>query len=164
MAERYILQFPRGVTVTIFPYDKSPLEDKEFLMDFKRKITHSFAEYTKGTNLKYIAEDKLSFIDLIRELNFKVSGEEIVNEWIRQEFDDKDEVYLEDISDTEEIESMIDEGIRRYKKSWSQWCADKHANEIAIALVSIAIRQVLNYIPTIEPVKTNRGDEKNEVR
>ncbi|WP_292018415.1 hypothetical protein [Megasphaera sp. UBA4382] len=149
MAERYILQFPRGIAITIFPHDMSEFHQFEFWEGFREQIKKSFRDYTKGTNPEYIVEDKLSFINLIRELNFKISGRQIVNEHIREEFDDKNEVYLEDISDTDSIEEMIDEGLYRYKKDWNRWSGDKHVDEMVCALVADAIKTVMEY-PELE--------------
>ena len=149
IAERYILQFPRGITITIFPHDMSPFHQVEFWDDFREQIKKSFRDYTNGTNPEYIVEDKLSFINLIRELNFNVSGKQIVNERIRKEFDNANEAYLEDISDTNSIEEMIDEGLCRYKKDWNRWSGDKHVDEIACILVADAIKTVMEY-PELE--------------
>lgn len=145
MTERYILQFPRGIVITIFPHDMSEFHQYKFWDDFRAQIKKSFSDYTKETNPEYIVEDKLSFINLIRELNFDVSGKQIVNEHIREEFDDKNEVYLEDISDTDSIEEMIDEGLYRYKKDWNRWSGDKHVDEMVCALVADAIKTVMEY-------------------
>ena len=145
MTERYILQFPRGITITIFPHDTRQFKKSEFWEDFRTQIKKSFMDYTAETNPEYYVEDKLSFINLIRELNFNVSGKQIVNEHIREEFDDKNEVYLEDVSDTNSIEEMIDEGLYRYKKDWNRWSGDKHVDEIVCVLVAEAIRTVMEY-------------------
>lgn len=145
MTERYILQFPRGIAITIFPHDMSQFHQFEFWEDFRDKIKKSFMNYTKGTNPDYILQDKLTFINLIRELNFDVSGRQIVNERIREEFDDKNEVYLEDVSDTNSIEEMIDEGLYRYKKDWNRWSGDKHVDEMVCVLVADAIKTVMEY-------------------
>lgn len=148
MTERYILQFPRGIVITIFPHDMSPFHQVEFWDDFREQIKKSFRDYTNGTNPDYIIQDKLSFINLIRELNFNVSGKQIVNERIREEFDDKNEAYLEDISDTNSIEEMIDEGLCRYQKDWNRWSGDKHVDETACILVADAIKTVMEYPPS----------------
>ena len=145
MTERYILQFPRGIAITIFPHDMRQFKKSEFWEDFRTQIKKSFRDYTAETNPEYYVEDKLSFINLIRELNFNVSGKQIVNEHIREEFDDKNEVYLEDVSDTNSIEEMIDEGLYRYKKDWNRWSGDKHVDEIVCVLVAEAIRTVMEY-------------------
>lgn len=145
MTERYILQFPRGIAITIFPHDTRQFKKSEFWEDFRTQIKKSFRDYTAETNPEYYVEDKLSFINLIRELNFNVSGKQIVNERIREEFDDKNEVYLEDVSDTNSIEEMIDEGLYRYKKDWSRWSGDKHVDEIVCVLVAEAIKTVMEY-------------------
>lgn len=145
MTERYILQFPRGIAITIFPHDTRQFKKSEFWEDFREKIKKSFRDYTAETNPEYYVEDKLSFINLIRELNFDISGKQIINERIREEFDDKNEVYLEDVSDTNSIEEMINEGLYRYKKDWSRWSGDKHVDEIVCVLVAEAIRTVMEY-------------------
>lgn len=145
MTERYILQFPRGIAITILPYDMSQFHQFGFWEDFREKIKKSFRDYIKGTTPDYILQDKLCFINLIRELNFDVSGRQIVNEHIREEFDDKNEVYLEDVSDTNSIEEMIDEGLYRYKKDWNRWSGDKYVDEIVCVLVAEAIRTVMEY-------------------
>ena len=64
MAERYILQFPRGVAVSIVPYDTAYLNDEKFLEEFRRNIRDAFREYTEGTNPDYILQDKIMFINL----------------------------------------------------------------------------------------------------
>lgn len=153
MTERYILQFPRGVTVSIFPYDTAYLNDGKFLEEFKRNIREAFREYTAGTSPNYILQDKIMFIDLIRELNFAVSSRQILNECIRNQVDDAGSFDIEKSFDTDDLEELIDEGVSRYSRSWTNWSPDKHVNETAILFVSIAIKAVLNYIPTLEPKK-----------
>lgn len=145
MTERYILQFPGGIAITIFPYDMSQFHQFEFWDDFREQIKKSFRDYTNGTNPDYIIQDKLSFINLIRELNFNVSGKQIVNERIRDEFDNANGVYVEDISDTNTIEEMIDDGLYRYKKDWNRWSGDKHVDEMVCVLVADAIKTVMEY-------------------
>jgi hypothetical protein len=159
MTERYILQFPRGVAVSIFPYDTAYLNDEKFLEEFKRQIREAFREYTAGTNPDYILQDKLSFIDLIRELNFDASSRRLVNNYIRNKVDEDGTFSIDEEFDTYTMESLIDKAVGRYSSSWTNWSPDKHVNEIAILLVSIAIKEVLDYIPTLEPKKLNRGDE-----
>ena len=80
MTGRYVLQFPRGIVISIFPNDTSQFKQSEFWENFRARIKKAFAEYTEETNPDYIVQDKLEFIDLIRELNFNVSAEQIINE------------------------------------------------------------------------------------
>lgn len=63
MTERYILQFPRGVAVSIVPHDTAYLNDEKFLEEFRRNIRDAFREYTEGTNPDYILQDKIMFIN-----------------------------------------------------------------------------------------------------
>ena len=44
MAERYILQFPRGIAITIFPHDMSQFHQFEFWDDFREKIDDRLKE------------------------------------------------------------------------------------------------------------------------
>ena len=74
MTGRYVLQFPRGIVISIFPNDTSQFKQSEFWENFRARIKKAFAEYTEETNPDYIVQDKLEFIDLIRELNFNVSA------------------------------------------------------------------------------------------
>lgn len=159
MAERYILQFPRGVAVSITPYDKDSFFNETFISEFKRQIRDAFQEYTAGTNPDYILQDKIMFIDLIRELNFKISSRQILNECIRDQVDDAGSFDIEKSFDTDDLELLIDEGVSRYSRSWTNWSPDKHVNEMAMKFIWIAIKVVMNYIPYIEPVKP-RGDEE----
>ena len=159
MTERYVLQFPRGVAVSITPYDKDCFFNETFMDEFKRNIREAFQEYSAGTKLEYLLQDKIMFIDLIRELNFEVSSRQLLNECILSRVDDAGSFALEDSFDTDDLEQLIDKGVSRYSRSWTNWSPDKHVNEIAIMFVSIAIKVVLNYIPTLEPKKPNRGDE-----
>lgn len=159
MTERYVLQFPRGVAVSITTYDKDSFFNETFISEFKRQIREAFQEYTAGTNPDYILQDKIMFINLIRKLNFEVSSRQILNECIRNQVDDAGSFDIEKSFDTDDLELLIDEGVSRYSRSWTNWSPDKHVNETAILLVSIAIKEVLNYIPILEPKNPNRGDE-----
>lgn len=159
MAERYILQFPRGVAVSITPYDKDSFFNETFISEFKRQIREAFREYTAGTNPDCILQDKLSFIDLIRELNFDASSRRLVNNYIRNKVDEDGTFSIDEEFDTYTMESLIDEAVGRYSRSWTNWSPDKHVNEMAMKFIWIAIKVVMNYIPYIEPVKP-RGDEE----
>lgn len=159
MTERYVLQFPRGVAISITPYDKDSFFNETFMNEFKRQIREAFQEYTAGTNPDYILQDKIMFIDLIRELNFKVSSRQILNEYIRNQVDDTGSFDLENSFDTDDLELLIYEGVDRYSRSWTNWSPDKHVNEMAMKFIWIAIKEVMNYIPTLEPKKPNRGDK-----
>lgn len=159
MTERYVLQFPRGVAVSITPYDKDSFFNETLISEFKRQIREAFQEYTAGTNPDYILQDKIMFIDLIRELNFEVSSRQILNECIRNQVDDAGSFDLENSFDTDDLEQLIDEGVSRYSRSWTNWTPDKHVNEKAMTFIWIAIKVVINFIPTLEPKKPNRGDE-----
>ena len=53
-----ILNFPRGLTVDI---ENPP-------SDFEEQIKQCFRDYTEGTAKEYTYQDKLAFIDRIREL------------------------------------------------------------------------------------------------
>lgn len=159
MTERYVLQFPRGVAISITPYDKDSFFNETFISEFKRKIREAFQEYTAGTNPDYILQDQIVFIDLIRELNFKISSRQILNEWIRDQVDDAGSFDIEKSFDTDDLELLIDEGVVRYSRSWTNWSPDKHVNEMAMKFIGIAIKVVMNFIPTLEPKKPNRGDE-----
>lgn len=159
MTERYVLKFPRGVAISITPYDKDCFFNETFIDEFKRQIGEAFREYTAGTNPDYILQDKIMFIDLIRELNFKVSSRQILNEYIRNQVDDAGSFDLENSFDTDALELLIDEGVSQYSRSWTNWSSDKHVNEMAMTFIWIAIKVVMNFIPTLEPKKTNRGDE-----
>lgn len=159
MTERYVLQFPRGVAVSITPYDKDSFFNETFIGEFKRNIREAFREYTAGTNPDYILQDKLSFIDLIRELNFDASSRRLVNNYIRNKVDEYGTFSIDEEFDTYTMESLIDEAVGRYKRDWSDWSPDKHVNEMAMKFIWIAIKVVMNFIPTLEPKKPNRGDE-----
>lgn len=159
MTERYVLKFPRGVAISITPYDKDCFFNETFIDEFKRQIGEAFREYTAGTNPDYILQDKIMFIDLIRELNFKVSSRQILNEYIRNQVDDAGSFDLENSFDTDALELLIDEGVSQYSRSWTNWSSDKHVNEMAMTFIWIAIKVVMNFIPTLEPKKPNRGDE-----
>ena len=145
MTGRYVLQFPRGIVISIVPNDTSQLKQSEFWENFRARIKKAFAEYTEETNPDYIVQDKLEFIDLIRELNFNVSAEQIINERMRNTFDYKNEVCSDDICDTNVIEELIDEGVSMYKRGWHHWSGDNHVDKIASVLVADAIKTVLEY-------------------
>lgn len=148
MTERYILQFPCGINITIFPTGIAGDGIKNIEMsDFKARIRAAFQTYTQGTNPEYIMHDKLAFLNLIRDLNFNVTGKEILNERIRDELDENNDCCIDDINDTESIEGMIDEGIYRYSKEWYIWSGNRHVDEKVCDLVGQAIKIVMDYTP-----------------
>lgn len=63
MTGRYVLQFPRGIVISIFPNDTNQFKQSEFWENFRARIKKAFAEYTEETNPDYIVQDKLEFID-----------------------------------------------------------------------------------------------------
>ena len=133
-----ILRFPRGVIVPLFV--ESKVTD-----GFKNKIRKSFKGYTEGTNSKYLMEDKLSYIDSIRELNFPVSGEDIIKDALFQEFvenEDPNEILP---FEPDEIEGMIDEGVRRARTEWSVYDGDEKLGKAAIPFIYAAIEEVMKY-------------------
>lgn len=133
-----ILRFPRGVIV--------PLEENSKVTDrFRSKIRESFGKYTEGTNSKYLMEDKLSYIDAIRELNFPISGEEVIKDELFHEFmegNDPSEILPFEPS---EIELMIDEGVRRARAEWSMFAGYGKLGNAAIPFVYAAIEEVMKY-------------------
>lgn len=133
-----ILRFPRGVIV--------PLEENSKVTDhFRSKIRESFVKYTEGTKGEYLMEDKLSYIDSIRELNFPVSGEDIIKDALFQEFvenDDPNEILP---FEPDEIEGMIDEGVRRARTEWCMYDGDGKLGKAAIPFIYAAIEEVMKY-------------------
>lgn len=91
------LYFPRGVKVMITP--KSVVSD-----DFRQQIRDSFRDYTWGTREDYRYQDKLAYINLIREENFKVDGGHLINEYISDQIWNQGEFSLDDFKDFETLE------------------------------------------------------------
>lgn len=133
-----ILHFPRGIEVTITP--RSVVTD-----EFRKRIREAFHDYTAGTAKEYQYQDKLAFINRIREINFKVEPESIINEHIRFLLENDGEVTLGDLVDLEQIANLMDEAVHRYKKNWDHWSGDHHLDEPACKFVAAAIQKVMNY-------------------
>jgi hypothetical protein len=100
-----ILYFPRGIEVKITP--RSEVTD-----EFRQKIRNSFRDYTAGTAEDYQGQDKLAFIDLIREQNFQVDPDVIINEYIRETLEREGVVELADLANLEEISNLMDEAVQ----------------------------------------------------
>ena len=133
-----VLYFPRGVEVMITP--KSVVTD-----EFRQQIRDSFRDYTWGTHEDYRFEDKLAYINLIRKKNFKVGGEHLINDYIREQVWDLGRFSLDDFKDFGILESLINEGVGRSLKDWHQWSGDHHLDEPACRFVLAAIEEVMNY-------------------
>ncbi|WP_289050681.1 hypothetical protein [uncultured Acidaminococcus sp.] len=133
-----VLYFPRGVEVMITP--KSVVTD-----EFRQQIRDSFRDYTWGIHEDYRFEDKLAYINLIRKKNFKVGGEHLINEYIREQVWDLGRFSLDDFKDFGILESLINEGVGRSLKDWHQWSGDHHLDEPACRFVLAAIEEVMNY-------------------
>ena len=138
-----ILYFPRDVEVRITP--KSVVTD-----EFRQKIRDSFRDYTYGTSEDYRYQDKLAYINLIREKNFKVDAEELINEYIKDQLCNQGEFSMDDFKDFETLGSLINLGIDRSLKDWHHWSGDHHLDEPACRFVQAAIEEVMNYPETDE--------------
>lgn len=114
--------------------------------EFRQKIRNSFRIYTSGTNEKYRVQDKLAFIDLIRQINYQVKGEELVTEFILQTFDENGEVTTSDLADRDNVANIVDEAVRRASTGWHHWGGgNHHLAEPACKFVAAAIEEVMKY-------------------
>ena len=150
-----VLHFPRDVEVRITP--KSVVTDK-----FRQQIRDSFRAYTWGTREDYRYQDKLAYINLIREENFKVDAEDLINEYISEQIWDQGEFSLDDFKDFETLESLINLGIDRSLKDWRHWSGDHHLDEPACRFVLAAIEEVMNYPETDKPNEINEGGKDHD--
>lgn len=150
-----VLYFPRDVEVRITP--KSVVTD-----EFRQQIRDSFRDYTYGTREDYRYQDKLAYINLIREENFKVDAEDLINEYIKEQIWDQGEFSLDDFKDFEILESLINEGVGRSLKDWHHWSGDHHLDEPACRFVLAAIEEVMNYPDSDSPKETNTGGETHD--
>lgn len=133
-----ILYFPRGVQVCIT--SQSAVTDK-----FRKEIRKAFRDYTEGTAKAYRVQDKLGFIDRIRELNHPVKGEELVTEFILQTFDEDGEISTNDLGDRDNVANIVDEAVHRAFAGWHHWGDDYHYAEPACEFVAAAIEEVMKY-------------------
>lgn len=133
-----VLYFPRDVEVRITPH--SMVTD-----EFRQQIRKAFHDYTAGTHPDYMVQDKLAFINLIREKNFHVDSKALVNEHIRDLLENDEEVTLGDLLDLEQVENLIDEALHRNRKNWNHWSGDHHLDEPACKFVAAAIEEVMAY-------------------
>ncbi|WP_071141441.1 hypothetical protein [Acidaminococcus timonensis] len=150
-----VLYFPRGVKVMITP--KSVVS-----AEFRQQIRDSFRDYTWGTREDYRYQDKLAYINLIREKNFKVDGEHLINEYISDQIWDQGEFSLDDFKSFEILESLINLGIDRSLKDWHHWSGDHHLDEPACKFVQAAIEEVMNYPETDKPNEIKEGGKDHE--
>ena len=133
-----ILYFPRGAQICITP--QSVVTD-----EFRKKIRKAFHDYTEGTAKAYRIQDKLAFIDRIRELNYPVKGEELVTEFILQIFNEFGEVNASDLADRESVANIVDAAVRRAFSGWHHWGGNHHLAEPACKFVAAAIEEVMKY-------------------
>lgn len=150
-----ILYFPRDVEVRITP--KSVVTD-----EFRQKIRDSFRDYTYGTREDYRYQDKLAYINLIREENFRVDAEDLINEYIKDQIWDQGEFSLDDFKDFETLGTLINAGIGRSLQDWHHWSGDHHLDEPACKFVQAAIEEVMNYPETDEPKKIKEGGKDHD--
>lgn len=150
-----VLYFPGGVEVMITP--KSVVSD-----EFRQQIRDSFRDYTYGTREDYRYQDKLAYINLIREENFKVDAEDLINEYIKDQIWDQGEFSLDDFKSFEILESLINLGIDRSLQDWHHWSGDYHLDEPACKFVQAAIEEVMKYPETDEPKKIKEGGKDHE--
>ena len=140
------MYFPGGIEIRITP--KSVVTD-----EFRQQIRDSFRDYTYGTREDYRYQDKLAYINLIREKNFKVDAEELINEYIKDQIWDQGEFSLDDFKDFETLGSLINAGIGRSLQDWHHWSGNHHLDEPACKFVQAAIEEVMIYPEIDEPKK-----------
>lgn len=90
----------------------------------------------------------MAYINLIREKNFKVDAEELINEYIMDQIWDQGEFSLDDFKDFEILGGLINEGVGRSLQDWHHWSGDHHLDEPACKFVLVAIEEVMNYPET----------------
>ena len=150
-----VLYFPRDVEVRITP--NCVVTD-----ECRQQSRDSFREYTYGTHEDYRYQDKLAYINLIREENFKVDAEDLINEYIKYQIWDQGEFNLDDFKSFETLESLINLGIDRSLQDWHHWSGNHHLDEPACKFVQAAIEEVMNYPETDEPKKIKEGGKDHE--
>lgn len=133
-----ILKFPRDVSVDV----NNPPED------FEEQIRKSFAGYTAGTNKDYTYQDKLAYIDLIRQYAHREpDGTDEATDYIKERF----EYELDEFgnftpeSDFQTIEVMADMWERGNMKLHEHFTGDHHIDDKIQMLLVRAIKVVINY-------------------
>ncbi len=150
-----VLYFPRDVEVRITP--KSIVTD-----EFRQQIRDSFRDYTYGTREDYRYQDKLAYINLIREENFKVDAEDLINEYIKDQIWNQGEFSLDNFKDFETLGTLINASIDRSLKDWHHWSGDHHLDEPACRFVLAAIEEVMNYPEADKQHEIKEGGKYHE--
>lgn len=89
------LKFPRGVYI-----DLTDIPD-----DFEEQIRKSFHDYTEGTAKEYRWQDKLAYIDLIREYAHRA---EAACDWVKQRILSQCEYELSEYGTLPEKDGFLD--------------------------------------------------------
>lgn len=147
------LEFPRGVKVDIM----NPPED------FEEQIRQSFADYTDGTNPDYMYEDKLAYIDLMREYAHQITDSydavrDLIFERFQYEFDEYGTfIGEEDFQTLDALREAYEAGKLDLHDKYTD---DHHVNEKIHKLLARAIKVVMDYPETddIDGDKVTRDD------
>ena len=112
--------------------------------DFRKQIRKAFYFYTVATPKAYRDDDKMEFINLIREMNFPVEPHAMVNDFLRDEIDEDGNLSLADIG-LEAIEYLVENAIGSARREWDRWTNEKHLNRAACHFFAAAIKEVMNF-------------------
>ena len=137
-----IITLPRDLRVDI---DNVP-------EDFEEQVQKTFSEYTKGTNPKFMYEDKLCFIDVMVRRLHHADEEDRVNDLMKDQFAYELEVQGEiaDESDFLSIEFMQycyrlgQKDAAMYSNEFSRY-GGKHDNEKIMRIICRVIKAVMDY-------------------
>lgn len=132
------INFPLDVVIDI---DKVP-------QNFEELILKSFKEYTRGTSDSYTYQDKLSYIDLCRELLHKAENVEscvqnLMQEYLEYESSVQDEIPEKD--DCLSVEFMMDCFEKGRTNLCDQYTGNHHIDDKIMDLLARAVKVVINY-------------------
>lgn len=139
-----IIELPTGIKV-----DTESIQRMEF-GDLYKAVQEGFAEYTSGTNPKYMYEDKLMFIDLMAAKLHHADPGEKVNRLIKKTFSQRLDEYGEFMDESEflSIEFMEDcyqlgkGDAKLYLRNLS---GNLHTDEAIMMIECIVIKAVMDY-------------------
>lgn len=136
-----IIELPRMIRVDVWNF-----KTDELIAEVKEE----FAQYTSGTNPKYMYQDKLLFIDLMVQKLHHADPSEKVNELIKESFKyqlDECGVLAEqsDFLNIEFMEECYSQGQEDHKLYSRKFTNDHHLNERIMLIESIVIKAVMGY-------------------
>lgn len=130
------------------PWINEPIDTENPPENFDQLVEESFRKFTEGTAIDYRFEDKLCYLDNLRE-KYLTNGEDddeavtrLIGEAVKYNLEEYGESLTEDdLLSVEFMEQCYREGSRRFHRQYDRWSHSRstRAQKIILRIIQIVV-------------------------